>query len=123
MSEEKRYFWVTMKDAEVVDGKFKIKLPPAFCDSKNPRQIIVMQCKATYKNTLVGDIVMHADFIKDDHWFDYAVCFINEEPNRKTAKFAYKDYRRDFSIWFSDLDGNSIHDNLDAFALRMLLIY
>ena len=59
--------------------------PPEFVASKNPRYIIIEQCKAIYNNTLIGDVILHADFIERDHFMDYAACFVNEEPNRDTA--------------------------------------
>lgn len=123
MSVQKRYFWVTMDSAEKTSTGYRIRFPSAFCSSMNPRQIIVMECMATYKHTLVGDIVMHADFIIDDYWFDHAVCFINKEPNRKTAKYDYNSYKQEFNFWFTDLKGVSVNNDIDAFGMRLLLIY
>ena len=57
--------------------------PPEFVGSKNNRYIVVEQCKAIYNNSLVGDVILHADFIERDHYCDYACCFVNEDPNRK----------------------------------------
>jgi hypothetical protein len=112
MSISKTYYWT---------NTFKSSFPPEFIASKNKRYIIVEQCKATYKDQLVGDVILHADFIKRDHYMDYACCFTNEIPNKDTAKYEYNDYSKDFNVWFTDLKGNNIE--VDAFVLRLLLIY
>jgi hypothetical protein len=52
---------------------------------------------------------------------DYACCFVNEEPNRDTAKYEYNDYSKDFNVWFTDMKGNNIE--VDVFVLWLLLIY
>ena len=52
---------------------------------------------------------------------DYACCFVNEEANRETAKYEYMSYVPNFKLWFSDLKGNKV--DIEAFALRLLLIY
>jgi hypothetical protein len=110
----KTYFWT---------NELNNQFPPEFIASKNQKYIVVEQCKATYKDTLIGDVIMHADFIQRDHYMDYACCFVNEQPNRDTAKYEYKNVgnKNTFKIWFTDLYGNDI--SVDAFALRLLLIY
>ena len=55
--------------------------------------IVIEECKAIFKNQLVGDVVLHADFIHRDHYLDYSCCFVNEEANRNTAKYEYKKKR------------------------------
>jgi hypothetical protein len=108
----KRYFWTN-----TLNNTF----PPEFIASKNRKYIVVYQCKATLSDVLVGDVIMHADFIMMDHYMDHACCFVNEEPNRDTAKYEYPFTKSTFRIWFTDLDGNEVHP--ESFALRMLLIY
>ena len=108
----KTYFWTNQLNNE---------FPPDFMASKNKRFIVVEQCKALYSGILIGDIILHADFIERDHYLDYACCFVNEQPNRDTAKYEYKGYRKDFKLWFTDMNNNSI--NVDCFMLRLLLIY
>jgi hypothetical protein len=112
--QSKTYFWT---------NQLNNVFPPEFIASKNQRYIVVEQCKATYKDQLVGDVIMHADFIQRDHYMDYACCFVNEQPNRDTAKYEFKNTgnKNSFNIWFTDLYGNNIE--VDAFALRLLLIY
>lgn len=108
----KTYYWT-----DKVDNEF----PPDFVASKNKRYIIVEQVKALYNNKLIGDVLLHADFIERDHYLDYACCFVNEQPNKDTAKYEYKGYRKGFTLWFSDMKGNKV--DVDAFILRLLLIY
>jgi hypothetical protein len=110
----KTYFWT---------NQLNNTFPPEFIASMKQKYIVVEQCKATYKDTLVGDVIMHADFIQRDHYMDYACCFVNEQPNRDTAKYEFKNAgnKNSFNIWFTDLYGNNIE--VDAFALRLLLIY
>lgn len=108
----KTYFWV---------NELQNTFPPEFVASKNKKFIVVEECKATLKDVLVGDVILHADFIKRDHYMDYACCFVNEEANRETAKYEYMSYVPNFKLWFSDLKGNKV--DIEAFALRLLLIY
>ena len=108
----KTYYWT-----DKIDNEF----PPDFIASKNKRYIIVEQVKALYNNKLIGDVLLHADFIERDHYLDYACCFVNEQPNKDTAKYEYKGYRKNFKLWFSDMKGNKV--DVDAFILRLLLIY
>ena len=95
--------------------------PPEFVGSRNKRYIIIEQCKAIYNDTLIGDIIMHADFIERDHYCDYSVCFVNEQPNRDTAKYEYNGYKKHFNVWFTDMDLNEV--TICKFMLRLLLIY
>ena len=108
----KTYYWT---------DKAKNEFPPDFIASKNKRYIIVEQVKALYNNTLIGDIIMHTDFIERDHYLNYACCFVNEQPNKDTAKYEYKGYRKDFNIWFTDMMQQIIKP--ETFTLRLLLIY
>jgi hypothetical protein len=112
MSITKTYYWTNTLNSE---------FPPEFIASKNRKYIIVEQCKATYNDSLVGDVLLHADFIQRDHYLDYACCFINEIPNKDTAKYEYTGYQKNFRVWFTDIKNNEI--NVDAFVLRLLLIY
>ena len=108
----KTYYWT---------NETSNKFPPEFLASKNKRFIIVEQCKAVYENKLIGDVILHADFIKRDHYLDYACCFVNEIPNKDTAKYEYLSNDTTFNVWFTDLKGEKI--NIDSFVLRLLLIY
>ena len=79
------------------------------------------ECKATLNDTLIGDVIMHADFIQRDHYLDYSCCFVNEEANRDTAKYEIINYQPTFKVWFTDLEQNPVEPQ--AFTLRLLLIY
>ena len=124
----KTYFWVSKETSrEYLSGiensnNFTFTFPPEFVASRNPKWIVIEECKATFKNQLVGDVVLHADFIHRDHYLDYSCCFVNEEANKDTAKYEY-DNTTDptFKLWFTDLHGELV--DMDAFVFRALLIY
>ena len=108
----KTYYWTNTQHNEFT---------PEFVASKNKKYIIVEQCKATYNDVLIGDVIMHADFIQRDHYLDYSCCFVNEEPNRNTAKYEFTGFKKDFNIWFTDMKQNRV--DINEFTLRLLLIY
>ena len=104
------------------DGKFTFNFPPEFIASRNPKWIVIEECKATMKDTLIGNVILHADFIHRDHYLDYACCFVNEEANKDAAKYELDaQTRTTFKLWFTDLHGEIV--DLDAFVFRSLLIY
>ena len=111
-SQTKTYLWT---------NKLVNEFPPDFIASKNKKYIVVEQVKALYNDKLIGDIIMHADFIERDHYLDYACCFVNEQPNRDTAKYEYKGYKQSFKLWFTDMNLKPV--DVDCFCLRLLLIY
>jgi hypothetical protein len=123
----KTYFWVSKETSqEFKSGKetqhFTFNFPPEFVASRNPKWIVIEECKATMKDALVGDVLLHADFIHRDHYLDYACCFVNEEANKDTAKYELDaQIRSTFKLWFTDLHGEIV--DLDAFVFRALLIY
>ena len=123
----KTYFWLSKETSrEYLNGdvnarKFTFTFPPEFVASSNPRWIIIEECKATFKNQLVGNVVLHADFIHRDHYLNYACCFVNEEANKDTAKYEYNSTIPTFTLWFTDLHGELV--DMDGFVFRSLLIY
>lgn len=108
----KTYYWT---------NKLNNEFPPEFIGSKNKKFIVVEQCKAVVKDVLVGDVIMHADFIQRDHYMDYSCCFVNEEANRNTAKYEFTGYNKNFRIWFTDLALNPV--DVETFMVRLLLIF
>ena len=128
MNQTKTYFWVSRNTSdEIKNGKtdtkiFTFHFPPEFIASRNPKWIVIEECKATMKDALVGDVLLHADFIHRDHYLDYACCFVNEEANKDTAKYELDaQIRSTFKLWFTDLHGEMV--DMDAFVFRALLIY
>ena len=132
----KTYFWVSKETSleaqqEAKQGgrpqaepvqHFTFNFPPEFVASRNPKWIVIEECKATMKDALVGDVLLHADFIHRDHYLDYACCFVNEEANKDTAKYELdSQIRQSFKLWFTDLHGKMV--DMDAFVFRALLIY
>ena len=90
----KTYFWT---------NTLVNRFPPEFVSSKNRKWIVVQGCKATFKDKLVGDVIMHADFIQRDHFLDYSCCFVNEDASRDVAKYEIINDIKTFRIWFTDL--------------------
>ena len=127
MKVQKTYFWVSKETSkEHINGDeesktFTFTFPPEFVASKNNKYIVIEECKAIFKNQLVGDVILHADFIYRDHYLDYACCFVNEEANKDTAKYEYNSTVPTFTLWFTDLHGELA--DMDAFVFRALLIY
>lgn len=118
----KTYFWVSKETSKSnADNTFTCTFPPEFIASKNKKYIVIEECKAIFNKQLVGDVILHADFILRDHYLDYACCFVNEEANKDTAKYEYNGTRPIFKLWFTDLHGNMV--DMDAFVFRSLLIY
>ena len=126
-NDTKTYFWVSKETSrEYLSGaadtrKFTFTFPPEFVASRNPKWIVIEECKAIFKNQLVGDVLLHADFIHRDHYLNYACCFVNEEANKDTAKYEYNSNIATFTLWFTDLHGELV--DMDAFVFRSLLIY
>ena len=54
----KTYFWTNSLQTDST---------PKFVASKNKRYIVIEQCKAIHNDTLIGDVILHADFIERDH--------------------------------------------------------
>ena len=124
----KTYFWVSKETslehkAGVPDrGIYTFEFPPELVASRNPKWIVIEECKATMKDALVGDVLLHADFIHRDHYLDYACCFVNEEANKDTAKYELDNQlHKTFKLWFTDLHNDIVE--MDAFVFRSLLIY
>ena len=126
-TQTKTYFWVSKETSHEYalncpDAlRFTFKLPPEFISSRNKKWIIIEECKATFKNQLVGDVLLHADFIMRDYYLDHACCFVNEQANKDTAKYEYNSTRPEFKLWFTDLHGKLV--DMDGFVFRSLLIY
>ena len=87
---------------------FTYEFPPEFIASRNPKWIVIEECKATFKNQLVGNVLLHASFIHRDHYLDHACCFVNEEANKDTAKYEYNSNVARFELWFTDLHGEPV---------------
>ena len=61
----KTYLWTNSKETNFL---------PEFISSRNRKWIVVEQCKALYNQKLIGDFVMHADFIERDHYWNTRVA-------------------------------------------------
>ena len=98
------------------------KFPYVFVASWNPRTIQVKWCRALYNGKLVGDIMVHADFVQRDYYLDHFICFTNTRDSQKyIAKYNYTGTTPDFNVWFTDIAGNSI--DVDGFVLSLLLTF
>ena len=119
----KTYFWISKETCTPVSsspGVWSCTLPPEFIACRKPKWIVIEECKATFKSALVGDVIMHADFIQRDHYLDYACCFVNED-RRDLAKYEIAPgfCPPTFKIWFTDLHGEIV--DVDAFVVRAQL--
>jgi hypothetical protein len=102
------------------------KLPIEFISSKNPKYIVVQNCRCVYANDtgyeyLTADIQVHADFIERDQYLDSFVCFTNTIMT-KYKKWEVKNPRQNMKVWFTDMEGN-LMNNIKSFVLELLLIY
>ena len=137
-TQQKTYFWVNKETSKEVQAAslaasegseesgreslvYTYEFPPEFIASRNPKWIVIEECKAILKNHLVGDVLLHASFIHRDHYLDHACCFVNEEANKDTAKYEYNSNIARFELWFTDLHGEPV--DMDGFVFRSLLIY
>ena len=98
------------------------KFPIDFIQSRKEKYIEVKWCRALYNDKLVGDIMVHADFVQRDGYLDNFICFTNTGESQKyIAKYNYIGTNQTFKVWFTDMKGNKI--DVDAFVLSLLLIY
>ena len=61
----------------------QIDFPPEFVGSKNKRFIVIEQCKAIDNDTLIGDIILHVDFIEREQSINYLLTPISGDFDRK----------------------------------------
>ena len=103
-------------------SSYTTKFPIDFVQSKRNKQIQVKWCKALYNGKLVGDVMVHADFVQRDGYLDNFICFTNTgEAQKYIAKYNYVGTNPQFTVWFTDMAGNDI--SVDSFVLSLLLIY
>ena len=100
---------------------FNNKLPEEFCNSLNRKYITFQYCRATCNNYLDGETELHASFIQRDNYCDSLVWYANLIPPDDNRKYEYIGTKRDFKIWFSDVNGNLITP--DNFTVFMKLEY
>ena len=98
------------------------KFPIDFIQSRKEKYIEVKWCRALYNDKLVGDIMVHADFVQRDGYLDNFICFTNTGESQKyIAKYNFIGTNQTFKVWFTDMKENKI--DVDAFVLSLLLIY
>lgn len=103
--------------------KFENDFPSDFINARGEKYIEVRLCYATVNNYLVGDLMLHSDFIIRDTYLDHFVNMVNVINNSgRPDKYAYPEIgKKTFKIWFTDLKGNVVVP--DAFVLKLLLVY
>ncbi len=107
----KRYFHTQDKE---------FTLPNDFMTSPNKRYIVVQHCAAIVEDVLVGDLMVHCNFIEYDDYCDSFIMLANKIQT-KYRKYEFTSYKNKYKIWFTDLKGNIIEP--EAFVLSCLLIY
>ena len=103
--------------------KLENEFPPEFVSAIGKKYIVVRLCWATVDGYLVGDLMLHADWIKRDYYLDHFVNIVNViNGGTQPDKYEYPECApRTFKIWFTDLHGNVVVP--DAFVLKLLLSY
>ena len=92
------------------------QLPMEFICSKNPRYITFQYCRATCNGYLDQETEVHASFIQRDEYCDSLVWYANTMPPDDNRKYSFIGTKRDFTIWFTDANGNRITpDNFTCF--------
>ena len=121
--EEAETIWVTkpLGTGQVLEevNTLETPLPRDFLGSKNEKFIHVIGCRVVYKGSLVGDIMVHANFVNRNPSMDSFICFANEYlPVYKT--YDYTNCRRPtFKVRFTDMNQNEIIP--DSFLLELML--
>ena len=106
-----------------ITNQYENNFPTDFVNARGEKYIEVRLCYATVNNYLVGDLCLHADFIIRDAYLDHFVNICNVLNNSgRPDKYLYPEIaKKNFRVWFSDLNGNPIRP--DVFVLKLLLIY
>ena len=121
-------------EGKKANGEWHFRFPEPFIHSTNPRYIevhyITVATKDAQNNNLVqkesmtGDIILHADFIKRDAYLKHTVMLCNQ-MRTKFKKYEYISPDQEFTVWFTsfvDKKYNFTYDNT-KFVIEMMLIY
>jgi hypothetical protein len=100
--------------------KIEIILPHYFTISRNPRYIVVRNCKIVVNDALVNDIKFHSDLVQENPYDDYTICFTNELMV-KPKKYRWISSNRSIKIWFTTMKNEPIKVN--DYWIDILLIY
>ena len=104
-----------------ITDTYKNKFPKEFIYSTNPKYVVFQYCRATCNGYLDGATEIHASFIRRDKFCDSLVWYANVVPPDDNRKYEYIGTKREFKVWFTDVDGNEIKP--DNFKLFLKLIY
>ncbi len=103
----------------IVD-KYENQFPWQFTATLKPKFIHVQHCRCIYKDSLVGDVQLHASFVLRDAYLNGFVCYTNTILT-KYKKYEYTSSISNFNVWFTDMDGKPI--DVQNFTLEMMLEY
>ena len=100
----------------------KVELPTDFVYSKKTRYIHVLNVKLydIATGTLLMDVSMHTDFIKDLPYRNGFVCFCNEQL-AKRKKYEIQHFMSSFDIWFEDLSENVLDPATYKFTAEFMI--
>ena len=100
----------------------KTELPMDFVYSKKARNIHVLNVKLydIATGTLLMDVSMHTDFIKDLPYRNGFVCFCNEQL-AKRKKYEIQHFMSSFDIWFEDLSENVLDPATYKFTAEFMI--
>jgi hypothetical protein len=125
MEEVQKTYWIISSVTSLPPpnfiGKLEINLPVFFTNSMNKAKYIeVRHCKVIYKDTLVNDIKLHSDLVKENQFDDHFICFTNETLV-KPKKYKWNSSDKSIRIWFSDIRNQPIE--IIDFHVDILLMY
>jgi hypothetical protein len=102
----------------------RVELPTDFIYSKKTRHIYVLNVKLydIATGTLLMDVSMHTDFIKDLPYRNGFVCFCNEQL-AKRKKYEIEHFMNTFNVWFEDLSETVLDPLTYKFTAEFMLDY
>jgi hypothetical protein len=95
-----------------ITNTLESRYPIEFRQSRDPKYVVFQNCRCVYNNPenrsyLVSDVQIHADWIERDKYLDSFAGFTNTILT-KYKKWQIISPRETFTIWFTDMEGNSI---------------
>ncbi|KAK8844267.1 hypothetical protein M9Y10_010787 [Tritrichomonas musculus] len=111
-----------------VNNHFAFMYPQEFVSPSNvekDKYIIFQYCRCTYKNSINGEIEVHANFVPRDNYCDSLVYYANLQVPDDNRKYKVNSNRKQgFEVWFTNGKGDGTTTIVpDDFVLFLKLIY
>lgn len=99
-------------------------LPQEFIISKEDKYIYVLNVKLIdiATGTLLMEVSMHTDFIKDLAYRNGFVCFCNEQL-AKRKKYKIQHFMTKFNLWFESIDETVLDPSTYKFTAEFMIDY